>query len=184
MQVAVHTQELSRLVFELPDLVLDLIERPDGAEQVLLVVQRIEHGQCLRWCGADESGGGEQSDETFGKSGHGRLLLVLGTGRKVVRLVAPLAAIGGRTAPTAVVASKGSNGGIVRLAGGIGGGAGCGGTFGDKSIGGAWSCAGLAVPVTGMASIKSAAQARPLARRKAAPNPCGIGAARTRSMTR
>ena len=45
LQVLVHAQDHLRLVLQLAHLVVDLLQRAGGREQVLLVVGGIEHGQ-------------------------------------------------------------------------------------------------------------------------------------------
>lgn len=131
--MAIQSHELSGRVFELADLVLDLIEGAHGGEQVLLVVPGIEDSNCVGRCEADDCGGSDERKQAFGNAGHGRVLFGLeALARKGVRRSAVNAGsvgIGGRTALTAVELSSGCIGGMIRfgITGGIGGGCGWGG---------------------------------------------------------
>ena len=60
----VHAQQLLRLVLQLAHLVLDAFQGTGRGEQVLLVVERIEHGQAARIGGGDAGGDDDGAGES------------------------------------------------------------------------------------------------------------------------
>ena len=63
-EVLIHTQEHLRLSLQLAHLVVDLLERAGGGEEVFLVVERIEHGERA---GSERQGSGRQQGENEGR---------------------------------------------------------------------------------------------------------------------
>ena len=67
-RLQVHAQQLLRLILQLAHLVLETFQGTHRGEQVLLVVERIEHGQSASVGGGDASrddnGAGESQSAT------------------------------------------------------------------------------------------------------------------------
>ena len=190
LQVLVHAQDHLRLVLQLAHLVVDLLQRTGGGEQVLLVVGGIEHGQLRRPTAARSSQARRRRparQQRFGAAVSSAAPLRFGwtqTGKATgapawavrredqaaarrrcgVRRPAPLpsAKVSCRAGDAADAAGTPSAGSIWVDDCGIGGG----------------------VAGRGQRSISSAAQASPLARRNRAAKPVGSPSARQRSMRR